>query len=354
VTQPRDQRGIAVVVAMLVVALDGSTATRSNKGATPPCRSPKPVLAARRQRGIAVVVAMLVVALAASTASYMLWSGSLWLRQVENLTARAQADSIARAATQWAAAVLAEDDATVDHLSEPWARRLPAIPAEGAALAGAISDEQAKFNLNNLVRGEAPSPADVVVLQRLLGLVGLPASLADAIVDWIDPDDAVTQPAGAEDLDYLGREPAYRVANRAIADVGELAQVKGMTPDALARLAPHVTALPDETPVNVNTASATVLLALAPSLSPADAARIVEERARAPFRGSEEFLRALPQAASTPPGATGSVAGIDVKSRFFSAEATVQVGRVATGYRALIERGERRRAVIVALTQIAP
>jgi general secretion pathway protein K len=234
-------------------------------------------------------------------------------------------------------------------LNETWARRLPAIPAEGATLTGAIADEQAKFNLNNLVRGAAPSPADVAVLQRLLGALGLPATLADAIVDWIDPDDSVTQSAGAEDLDYLGSEPAYRAPNRALADVGELARVKGMTPEALARLAPHVTALPDETPVNVNTASATVLRALVPSLSAADAARVVEARGQAPFRGLEEFQRALPQ-----PAAAQIDGPIDVKSRFFSAEATVQVGRVAAGYRALIERGERGRSVIIALTQILP
>ncbi|HSD43214.1 MAG TPA: type II secretion system minor pseudopilin GspK [Burkholderiales bacterium] len=301
------------------------------------------------QRGVAVVVATLVVVLATSTATYLLWSESLWLRQVENLVARARADTIARAATHWAAAILAEDDASVDHLNETWARRLPAIPSEGATLTGAIADEQAKFNLNNLVRGTAPSPADVVVLQRLLGALDLPATLADAIVDWIDPDDSVTQSAGVEDLDYLAREPAYRAPHRPVADVGELARVKSMTPEALARLAPHVTALPDETPVNVNTASATVLLAIVPSLSAADAARIVEARGRTPFRGLEDFHRALPQ-----PTAAQIDGPIDVKSRFFSAEATVQVGRVAAGYRALIERGERGRSVIIALTQILP
>jgi general secretion pathway protein K len=301
------------------------------------------------QRGVAVVLAMLVVALAASTATYMLWAESLWLRQVENLVARAQADSVARAATQWASAILAEDDPSVDHLNETWARRLPPVPAEGATLVGAITDEQAKFNINNLVRGAAPSPTDVAVLQRLLEQLGLPAGLADAIVDWVDPDDSVTQPAGAEDLDYLAREPAYRAPNRALADIGELAHVKGMTPEALARLTPHLTALPEETPVNVNTASATLLAALVPSLTPADAARLVESRGRSPFRTPEEFERALPRSA-----AAGIAGPIDVKSRFFSAEASVRVGRVTTGYRALIERGERGRPVVLALTQIVP
>jgi general secretion pathway protein K len=305
---------------------------------------------APRQRGVAVVLALLVVALAASTATSLLWAESLWLRQVENLTARAQADSVARAATQWAAAIVAADDPAVDHLAETWSQRLPPIPAEGATLTGAIADEQAKFNVNNLVRGAAPSPADVALLQRLLDRLGLPAALADAIVDWIDPDDAVTQPAGAEDLDYLGREPAYRAPNRALADIGELARVKGMTPEALARLAPHLTALPEETAVNVNTASATVLAALVPGLSPADAARLIERRASTPFRTAEDFARALPGTAS----AAGPSGPIDVKSRFFSAEATVRVGRVAAGYRALIERGERGQSVIVALTQIIP
>ena len=68
------------------------------------------------------MVAVLIVALATSTATYILWHQSLWLRQVENLTARAQADTLARAAARWAAVILAEDDAAVDHLGEAWAR----------------------------------------------------------------------------------------------------------------------------------------------------------------------------------------------------------------------------------------
>lgn len=270
----------------------------------------------------------------------------LSLRQVGDLMARAHADSLARAAAERAAAILAEDDPGVDHPGEPWAQALPKRLPGDATLTGAIVDEQAKFNLNNLTRGEAPGPADVAALQRLLELVGLPGSLADAIVDWLDPDDAATQPAAPASGGPHAREPPSRAMRRAIVDVRELAQVKGMTPEALARLAPHVTALPEETPVNANTASATVLRALVPALSHADAARLVEARGRAPFRHRDALLRALPGAAAT--------TSIDVRSRFFSAEATAHVGRVTIGYRALIERGERRRAVVVRLWQTVP
>jgi general secretion pathway protein K len=305
--------------------------------------------ARRAQQGVAVVVAILVVALAATTATSMLWSTSLWLRQVENLGARAQADAVARAAAHWAAAVLAEDDRAVDHLGEAWARRMPPLPAEGTELSGTIADEQAKLNVNNLVRGGAASPADVVAFQRLLASLGLPSALTDAIVDWIDPDDEVTQPRGAEDLYYLALPTPHRAANRRIADLGELASVRGIDAGALARLAPYITALPEDTKVNVNTAPMAVLQALIPTLTPDAAKRVVETRSRSPYRSVDDFLRAL-----SPPPAASLDALIDVKSRFFSAEASVRVGRVNTGYRALLDRGERGRPVLIALSQQVP
>lgn len=309
------------------------------------------VATARAQRGVAVVVAVLVVALATSTAAYILWHQSLWLRQVENIGERAQADAIARAAAAWAAAILAEDDPAIDHPGEAWARRMPPVPAERAQLVGAIADEQAKFNLNNLA-GEAGAAAQhVVAFQRLLVGLGLPAALADAAVDWIDADDAVTPPNGAEDPHYLALDPPYRAANRRVADVAELARVKGFDAAVLARLEPFVTALPAETPVNVNTAPPAVLQAIVPGLGAEDVARIVERRRQRPFASRDEFVRALPARPTAPIDAL-----VDVRSRYFRADATVRLGRITAGYRALFERPERdERATpaLVALTHVA-
>jgi general secretion pathway protein K len=168
------------------------------------------------------------------------------------------------------------------------------------------------------------------------------------VVDWLDPDGEVMQPSGAEDPYYLALDPPYRTAGRRVVDLGELARVRGFSADILARLAPFVTALPEETPVNVNTAPAQVLQALVPGLSAEEMARVVEQRKTKPFQSREDFLRAL----SRPPSGSVGVQ-LDVKSRYFSAEATVRLGRVVVAYRALFERRDRRLPALVALSQVA-
>ncbi|HSD54640.1 MAG TPA: type II secretion system minor pseudopilin GspK [Burkholderiales bacterium] len=302
----------------------------------------------RAQSGVAVIVAVLVVALATSVATYLLWQQSLWTRQIENLGARAQGDALARGAAVWAAAILAEDDPAIDHLGELWARGMPAFAAEAAQFAGAITDEQSKFNVNNLAREGGVAPQDLVAFQRLLAAVGLPAGLAEAVVDWLDPDDEVMAPNGAEDPYYLALDPPYRAANHRVIDIAELARVKGFDAGIVARLAPFVTALPEETPVNVNTAPAQVLQALVPGISAEDARRLVELRAKRPFASRDDFLKALPQRPSAPIDAQ-----IDIKSQYFVAEATVRLGRVVAGYHALLRRSERGLPAAISLSQVA-
>lgn len=300
------------------------------------------------QRGLAAVVAILVVALATSTATYMLWHHSLWIRQVENLAARAQVDAIGRAAAEWAGAILATDDPTIDHLGELWARPLPPLPAERATLTGAIVDEQAKFNLNDLAREGGASLQHIAAFQRLLTTLGLPTTLAESVADWLDADDQVSSGAGAEDPYYLALERGYRAPNRRILDVSELVRAKGFTPEIVRALVPFVTALPVETAVNVNTASPQVLQAVLPWLSNNDASRVVEQRRTRPFASRDEFLQAVPK----PQTGTLDIP-LDVRSRFFRAEASVTQGRVVAGYRALLLRRERGRPVLVMLTQTA-
>jgi len=284
-------------------------------------------------RGFAVISAMLVAASVAGIGTYLLWQGSLAVRQSENITAAHQASSLARAAASAAAAALVQDDPRVDHRGEVWARGVPVIEVDGMRADATISDEQGKFNVNNLADVNGVSEIDVAAFRRLLKQVGLPESLADAVVDWIDADDMVTAPAGAEDADYLALEQGYRAANRQIADISELLLVKGFNADRLNRVAPYLTALPHGARVNVNTASAELLAAVLPGLSVGAAKTIVAGRDKEPFTSRIEFARRLPDGA-----AKAAIDLLDVRSDYFVAHGTVHGGRISAPYRALIGR----------------
>jgi general secretion pathway protein K len=265
-------------------------------------------------RGVALVTAMLIVAIAATIATFVAAGSALWLRQAENLAALSQSEALRRAANDYATLLLARPPAAEgarDDLTPQGLTALGPLPTEGGTVKLAIEDAQGRFNLNNLVRGGAPSAPDIGVFQRLLALHGLAPELAEALVDWLDPDDR-SRPNGAEDLYYLSLTPSpYRAANRLLVSVEELRLVRGFDAEAVARLRADVIALPQASAINVNTASAHVLAALVPNLPLSAAAALVEQRRRQPFSSPEAFLQALPAQAGRPQAAFA------VTSRYF-------------------------------------
>jgi general secretion pathway protein K len=288
------------------------------------------------QRGAALIMALLVVALATTLASTMIWRQDMWLRQVETHRDLAQARLLATAGIDWARAVMAEDARTssIDHLGEPWATKVPAMPAEGGEIGGELSDEQARWNLNNLVRSGQVQPDSLAVLRRLLEQLQLPQTLAPALADWLDSD-TEANPEGAEDAYYLGQAVPYRSANRELTDLDNLLRVRGFNSAIIDRLRPYVAVLPGYNPVNLNTTSAIVLAAVLPDLSPADAQQIVVERNRIPFRDIADFRNRLPRADS---GSGGGSAQLDTRSRFFSVMIRSRYGNADTASMALLDR----------------
>jgi len=182
-----------------------------------------------RQRGVAIVLALSVVALAALAATAMLVSQNTWSRQVELTAGHAQAQHLLQAGLDWSRAVLSDDRraSSVDHLGEPWALRLPSMPVENGSLTGHVEDQQGLFNLNNLLKDGQVDVAQLERFRRLLGILALPPALADSLADWIDTDNAAQPRGGAEDAHYLARQPPHLAANRPLSDVAELALVAG-------------------------------------------------------------------------------------------------------------------------------
>jgi general secretion pathway protein K len=217
-----------------------------------------------RERGVALVTAIVLVAIATVLAVHVGTRAALDLRRTAGLVALDQGWHVALGAEAWAAEVLRDDDADIDHLGEAWARPLPPLPVDGGEVRGAIEDMQSRFNLNNLVDKDGNTDEDAVAqFARLLAAVGADLRWARMMADWIDRD-TIPDAEGAEDGTYLSQAPPYRTANGVIATTTELMALPGMTRDEFEKIRPYVAALPRGKPINLCTAKAPVLTALIP------------------------------------------------------------------------------------------
>lgn len=288
-----------------------------------------------RQRGSAVVLAMLVLAAATTLVIGTLWQQSALIRETENDRAYAQARWLLRGAIDWAGVILREDARTtnVDHRGEPWAvpladTRLNENDGRPAAyLAGSIDDEQAKFNLRNLVLDKDIDPRELKTLGRLLGSLGINESLAARIGERVQ---AAVRATAA-------KQPALGLVS-----VDDLVAVQGMDAKTVERLRPYLTVLPESTPVNANTASAEVLAAQFEDFTVMDARRIVAARERAFFKDLGDARARLADAGVV---GAGNVP-LAVATRYFGIEGNVAYGNARLRARALVKRDGARLDVL--------
>jgi general secretion pathway protein K len=246
-------------------------------------------------RGAAIVMAMLLAALAATIAATLLWQQQRWAGEYERRRDQVQAQALAMAGVQWARQIVFENapPSTV-HLGQPWAFRLPSTPIENGSIGGYITDAQGRLNVNNLVATGPGATAARAALQRLFGELGVPATLLNAIADWVDADDQTTGGGGAEDGYYLAQTGAPGLAaNAPVRRVAELLSVRGADPVLIGRLRPFVDALDAPTAINVNTAPAEVLVAAIGGLDATAAAALVASRTQTPFGSIADFRSRL-------------------------------------------------------------
>jgi len=249
-----------------------------------------------RARGAAVIMAMLLAALAATIAATLLWQQQRWAAEYERRRDQVQAQALAMAGVQWARQIVFENaPSTMVTLGQPWAFRLPSTPIENGSIGGFITDAQGRLNVNNLAGGGRAPDAARASLLRLFAQLGVPASLVNAITDWVDADNTTTEGGGAEDAYYLAQTIPGLAANAPMRRIAELVSVRGADPALVARLRPFVDALDAPTAVNVNTAPAEVLAAAIGGLDAAAAAALVANRTRTPFGSVADFRNRLPR-----------------------------------------------------------
>jgi general secretion pathway protein K len=238
----------------------------------------------KKQRGVALLIALILVALATILATKLSFDGFLELKRTTGVLAAEQALQFGLGAEALAADALIQDlqtSSTQTTLAGVWAQPTQPLPItpdnnpEGepiGSMQGSLEDMQGRFNLNTLARlgpdGVTEDPLPLQIFQRLLASVGVEPKWAGLARDWIDQDDAVGNPDGAEDSVYTSQTPPYRTGNWPMMSPSELMNLPGFGADRYRKIAPYVTALPDaKTTINLCTASGLVLESLAPGLN---------------------------------------------------------------------------------------
>ena len=301
----------------------------------------------RCQRGIALLTVLLVVFLASLTAVALASLQQLAIRRSAVLLHHEQAKLYTLGAEQWAMAILERDrkNSEIDHLNEPWAALPALLNVENGTLSNKLYDLQGRFNLNSLIRVDSETSTASVdeqqlkILQRLLGKLDLNPGIAQAIADWIDPDQEMLFPDGAEDGDYIGYTPAYLAANQTFQSVTELRLIKGVDQAVYDDLAPYVSVLPSTEPLNINTAPGVVLAALTGEV--AEVSRL-RQGMHEPYDNIENFLQDT--------GITEAEISSDklaVSSRYFMLVAQAEIGESRAMLSSVLYRPDSGRIQVI-------
>jgi len=248
-----------------------------------------------RDAGAALISAMLIVSIMAVVAVSLLETLRSASRLSINLEVREQAQLYAIGAEQYAAGSVKafwQPGQERQLALDAWIGQPFLFPIPGGTLRGTARDGTHCFNLNSLVRfedgsGRVANPDTIAEFVRLMGHLDVldaeATGIATAAADWIDSDQ-VAGFGGAESDYYGALDDPYRAADGPMVDRTELKQVRGVTPDIYARLAPFLCTHPTEAPATINLNSLTPdgapLLAaiLGDDILLEDAVRIIEER----------------------------------------------------------------------------
>ena len=286
----------------------------------------------RHQRGLALLMAMLIVVIATTVAVSIVHEEKFTIRKSAHIQRMDRAALYAVGLEDWARIFLKEDreDSEIDSLDENWAIGVPGLPIEGGYLAGYMEDEQAKFNLNSIVISEIALNR----FRRLCDNLEVDDQFIPALLDWIDQDFDIRYPDGMEE-----NYEDYRVANREMVDVSELLLVHNVTPEIYQKLQPHITALPGTSTLNVNTLSEVIFLSLAPDL---DVTKFIKQREEEAYESIEEFIERLQVPVE--------IEGLSVDTRYFRAYGQVVQGDQSFNVASLIYRDEKGMTRVLSRT----
>lgn len=262
-----------------------------------------------KQRGVALIIVLLIVAIVSVLATEMGGRLQLQVKRAANIKNSNQAYWYAIGAEQYASksikTLIAESNGVI-HLNQPWSEKF-VFPIEGGGIEAQLIDMQACFNLNGLKDTTSTDPinrspeltARLAAFKRLLTDTGLDIAdftadtVRDSLADWLDSDDNMSQ-LGAEDSEYEGRQFPYLAANNFMADKSELRLINGVESKWLQAVLDWLCVLPatNQFKLNVNTVTEkdSAVFAAMTGLTQSEAADVIGSRPPEGFKTVDNFL----------------------------------------------------------------
>ena len=217
-----------------------------------------------KECGTVLLTTLLIMAVMAAVSVAIMDDIRFAVKRTINVGDYAQADWYVRGAEDFAQSYIESQLAPMDDTLKNELFKTPqtfTFPYEGGMMILDVRDGTDCFALGSLVTSENGS-ADVArgrQFTNLLVALGWPDNdarkLTGVLTDWIDSD-RQRGPNGAEDGDYLRRDPPHRTANIALSSVMELRSLEGMTEELYQSIRPYLCAreIGEKTALNINTA----------------------------------------------------------------------------------------------------
>lgn len=304
------------------------------------------------QAGVALLTILVMVALATILAATIAKRQTNTAENTGYLMRQNQSLLYAKSAEAFFSELLNQDSDngnSVDHLQENWAKPMPPFPVEDGSVSGRLIDESGKFNLNNLVKvdGNQVDESARRWFEKLLQRVGLPAELSQAVIDWQDSNDETMGAMGAESNYYQGLDPAYLTPNTKFHSVEELKLVRGFEGKNFDLIRPYVTALPEQTKINMNTAPALLLASIDPKVD----VRAIEQELKTKqtnltyFNNVDDLWKLNAFSSIEEQSKSDAATFLDSKSNFFVAQIEVVLSDRKRQFTSLMMRKDKQVAV---------
>jgi len=306
----------------------------------------------RDRSGFALVLVLVVIALLATAALEMSREVKTSAALAANFQARTKAKFKALDGLSLAVETLLYDDEGYDGLDETWATL--AVEGEESGVEVHMADLSGRINLNQCFNEQGDLQTDWAdTVGRLFELLGRDSALAQAVLDWIDPD-TLPRMGGAEAEDYREAGLDYGPRNDPMLSLKELdlilsfdqALLKGdkEKPGLL-----ELVSVQGGDKININTAPDLVLLALDDEMSEIMVDEIITLREAGGIRDLS-VLKNLTGMTETLYKQLQSM--LTVSSKWFQVDALGEEGRARYKLRLTLARVEGQ--VMIASAEVGP